>query len=125
MKGNIMRTFYYIFKVNDSLGQEYYVLNNQYIGYVGYYGDHVINIIEGKKKLKYQLYAKSVVTSSKRLHELNCEHKRLTKKFVDDLINEYDVFRFVDDSTWYKEYFPDKNSSESYLKEIGGSKTIR
>lgn len=123
-----MKTFYYIFRVTDNLGSEYYVLNNEYIGYIGWAaGDRVTLIIENSQKIKrkYQLFAKSSEVNSQSLHELNCENRRLTLKEANQIVTDYRAFNYVYDDTYYKVYHPDKNSTDHYLKEVGGEKVIK
>lgn len=121
-----MNTFYYIFEVNDSLGQKYYILNNQYIGYVGFDSQEFLAFLEynAKVKKKYKLFAKSLHTSNKELHELNCNSTRFSLEEINNLMDKYPIFSLSNDNTEYQVYFPNKNSSKSYLKEIDGFKTI-
>ena len=123
---------YYILKVKDTLNQEYYILNNQYIGYVGFDSQEIRSIVEHSKKAeqKYQLYAESGYIAdgsecNQTLHELNCESTRFSHKEVRALMKDHPAFIRSKDRAWYKVYFPNRNSSTSYLQEIGGSKTIK
>lgn len=104
---------YFIFKVHNSLNEKYYVLNNQYIGYIGFDSE------------TYQLYATSSETDDRELHRLNCEDYRFTLDEIKTLRKRTKIFTLSKDKTWYKVYFPSRNSSECYLKEIDGDKTIR
>lgn len=123
-----MKTFYYIFKVTDSLGKEYYILNNRYIGYVGFDSDNFRSLLESRAKITktYKLFAKLKESSSEELHKLNCDSTRFSFKEITDLTNKYkDIVEYALDSTEYEVYFPNKNSSESYLKEVGGESVIK
>jgi hypothetical protein len=123
---------YYLFKVNDSLGQEYYVLNNQYIGYIGCDFNHVRSIIEHVKGLKYNEteyvliaqtnYIEEIHPIENYLHKLNCESTRFTKEEADELIKKIPQFYRNPDNTIYLEYLPNKNSSECWLREKGWAK---
>jgi len=121
---------YYIFRVKDSTGDEYYVLNNQYIGYIGFDSHTLRSILEYRAKnyKKYVLYAESKMISGKvdeKLHKLNCSSTRFTAEEINSLIKETGVFQLSKDKTTYSIYYPDKNSSLCYLKEINGTKTIQ
>ena len=122
---------YYIFKVNDCTGQEYYILNNKYIGYLGFDSDRLRSILEynANVKRKYQLFATSIEIKDsqceKNLHEFNCNDRRFIKEEAIALVNSIHEFSYCDDDIWYEIYFPNKNSSDSYLKEIDGEKTIK
>lgn len=130
---------YYIFRVKDNLDQEYYVLNNQYIGYLGCDHKSVRSIIEWgagentkEKKLiqQYQLYAESgcIADGSEHdaaLHKLNCDSTRFTKREAQNLIHHYPEFIKSKDKAWYKIYYPNKNSTVCHLREMGGIKTIK
>jgi len=111
---------YFIFKVNNSLDEQYYILNNQYIGYVGFDSDSHRGIIES-----YQPYATSSETNDRELHRLNCESYRFTLEEIKTLRNQTKIFTLSKDKAWYQVYFPSRNSSECYLKEIHSDKTIR
>lgn len=112
---------YYIFKVLNSLGQEYFILNNKYIGYMGFDSNRLRSILEYNNGVtkKYQLYASGIISDDEDLHKLNCESTRFSKEEIEALIKEYNgEFKLSKDKSWYKVYYPNKNSSESYLKEI-------
>jgi len=111
---------YFIFKVNNSLDEQYYILNNQYIGYIGLDGDSHRGIIES-----YQPYATSSETNDRELHRLNCESYRFTLEEIKTLRNRTKIFTLSKDKALYQVYFPNRNSSNCYLKEIDGDKTIR
>ena len=132
---------YYIFKVQDNLGQDYYILNNIYIGYVGFDSQYIRSLLEhrrfsGKKgegfvssgygetrrlKQKYQLIAQAFfedyTKAERKLHKWNCASERFAQKEIDFLI-KICKFKRSRDKTWYKVYYPNKNSSESILREI-------
>ena len=123
---------YYVFKVRDSAGEEYYILNNQYIGYVGFDTNFTRSKVEYEKKItkKYQLYAESYYfldngADDQILHSLNCSSQRFNKKEIDQLLTDYYPFIKSRSRIWYRVYFPDRNSSVSYLRQIGGNKTIQ
>ena len=123
---------YYIFKVEDTLGQTYYILNNQFVGYVGFDANELRSITEHSQDVerKYQLFAQSDYLADwsghdRKLHEMNCDSKRFDENSVTELMLDHPVFSLSRDLTWYEVYFPSKNSSRSYLKEIGGTKTIQ
>lgn len=118
---------YYIFKVTDSTNDTYYILNNQYIGYIGFDSEIVRSTLEWGAKVKrnYQLYATSAETNDQSLHDLNCDSHRFNELEIKDLIKLHNIFALSSDPTVYKIYHPNKNSSECYLKEIDGNKTIK
>lgn len=116
---------YYIFKVRTNkpnLVPDYYILNNQYIGYIGTLDpiNRVESILErnaGVNERQYQPFAKGLVAKDEELHELNCASKRLTLEEANALAKKYKLTKSRD-KTWYEVYFPDKHSSDSYLREI-------
>jgi hypothetical protein len=124
LKNNVK---YYLFKVNDSLGQEYYVLNNQFIGYIGFDSNDSRRKEEHDKKIVYNNteyvliaqtnYIEKIHPVENYLHKLNCESTRFTKDEAEDLIKRVCQFYRNPDATIYLEYFPDKNSSECWLRE--------
>lgn len=118
---------YYIFKVTDTADNIYYILNNQYIGYIDFDTERIRSLLEWNAKIEkiYQLYAVSSETGNQDLHKLNCDSYRFDKSEIEKLVNKTKIFKLSTDKTMYKVYFPNKNSSECYLKEIGGEKTIK
>lgn len=118
---------YYIFKVIDSTNDTYYVLNNQYIGYIGFDSEIVRSTLEWGAKVKrnYQLYATSLETNDQNLHKLNCDSHRFNEAEIVKLVDDTKIFKLSTDKTLYKVYFPSRNSSECYLKEIDGIKVIK
>lgn len=121
---------YYIFRVKDSLGQDYYILNNQYIGYLGIDCNVIRSITEQNPERKYQLYAQSDYVEDnglidRELHKLNCASTRFTAKEVKALVKEIGVFKLYRGKEWYKEYFSSRNSSKCWLKEINGDREIK
>lgn len=123
---------YYLFRVKDSLGEEYYILNNQYIGYVGFDSEQIRSALEYQNKVtkKYQLFAESDYipdgsTIDTTLHRLNCASNRFTKEEAEQLVAGKAGFQRKKDRAWYRVYYPSRNSSASYLKEIGGAKVIK
>jgi hypothetical protein len=121
---------YYIFRVKDDLGQDYYILNNQYIGYLGIDTNVVRSIMEQAPERKYQLYAQSDCVEDnglvdRELHKLNCASTRFTAKEVKALIKEMGVFKAYKGKEWYREYFPSRNSSKCWLREVDGTREIK
>lgn len=120
---------YYIFRVQDSLKKEYYIVNNVYIGYINFDGDSIRSGAEyaNNVKRKYQLYAKGELYGepSAQMHELFSNDARLTKEQSDELIDRYCIYRSRDNS--YYEIKHKQNSSECWLEEIEGKnkKTIK
>ena len=127
---------YYLFKVKDNIGQEYYVINNQYIGYLGFDSNKIRRILEWSKsgenlKHQYQLVAQTGWLNNgsekdRECHKFFCNSTRFNDKEIAKFIKNNPDFEMVnDDYTWYEEYYPDNNSSEFYLREIGGGKVIK
>lgn len=118
---------YYIFKVTDTANNNYYILNNQYIGYINFDSDRIRSLLEWNAKVKqsYCLYATSSETGDQDLHKLNCDSYRFNETEIKKLIIKHKIFTLSKDSSVYEVYFPDKGSSKCYLKEIGGSKVIK
>lgn len=141
---------YYIFRVQDNLGQEYYILNNMYIGYVGFDSDHmrsraeyhgfktddffkkiedekIVTMSYGSKskcKRKYQLFAVGDVVNDEDLHKWNCDSKRFSLEEAEKIAQDFRL-TLSKNTTWYEVYYPNKNSSECYLREIGGKQVIK
>lgn len=99
-----------------------------YIGYIGFDSQRIRSLLEhhkvpNKKKLKqkYQLIAKEFfedgARKEKKLHKWNCKSERFTNQEIDYLIKVC-KFKKSYDKTWYEVYYPSKNSSKSYLREI-------
>jgi hypothetical protein len=125
--------FYHIFRVRTNkpdIVPDYYIVNNRYVGYVGYdcaSKNTIRSILENSAKvstkLKFQLIATGGVVDGKELHTLFCEGERLELSGVDALITKYKLKR-TNDETWYKEYFPIKNCSKTLLKTLDGSRIM-
>ena len=117
---------YFIFKVTPSVGKSYYVLNNRYIGYVGFDSNHIRSILEYHAGVKetYQVFAVSKETEDLTLHKDNCVSRRFTLTEIKQLILAIPVFTKSRDKTVYAVYYPNPNNSVFYLKEVGGKKTI-
>ena len=120
---------YYIFKVLPSVGDPYYILNNQYIGYVGFDSDRVRSVLEHEAgiKNKYQRWAESSYIkdnspSDNVLHTLNCSSFRFDEEGAKGLVKTYKEFKRSRDKTIYTIHYPNRNSSESYLKGTGKNK---
>lgn len=120
---------YYLFKVKDSLNQEYYILNNQYIGYIGFDSDNVRARIENEAGLKYNQteyvliaqtnYIEEIHPNEKQLHLLNCGSVRFNEEEKEKLIRDFPQFYRHPDQTVYLIYYPSSNSSECWLREKG------
>ena len=115
---------YHIFKVKPSIGREYYLVNNQYVGYVGCDSSSkntIRSIIENAANITriYQHFAFSEtdVRNDNELHRTFCDGIRLTERQAMKLAIKF-KFKLANDPAWYEVYFPDKNSSESHLREI-------
>jgi hypothetical protein len=119
---------YYLFKVKDCLNQEYYVLNNQFIGYIGFDSHDVRFIIEfnqpefDHKKNEYVLiaetnYIEDGLPNDLYLHRLNCESKRFTKEEADELYKSVSQFYPSGSDAIYCIYYPSPNSSVCWLRE--------
>ncbi len=118
---------YYIFQVKDSGGQNYYVINNVYLGYLGLDCNRVRSILESGAKIqrKYKLIASGDVYLRERaLHDLFSSDKRLTLTEANNLISNYKLKKSYS-RRWYQIVFPNRNSSESKLAEVSsGFKTV-
>lgn len=120
---------YYIFKVKDAIGQIYYIVQNRYIGYIGFDSQHTRSIIEysvkskTKAKDKYFLIAVSDKESSD-LHKYFCENQRFTELEIKEIINKY-FFTTINDPNPYLVYYPEKNCSKSWLRCERNGKEIR
>ena len=123
---------YYIFKVRTNkpdIIPDYYILNNRYIGYVGFDSGGPQNSLRPKleyhAKIKntYQLFAMGEVKNDEKLHKIFFESERMNFEKISKLIKKYDFIEHEDD-TWYKEYYPNKNSSQSILKAVDYTKVI-
>ncbi len=108
------------------MGDSYYILNNQYIGYVGFDSDRVRSLLEHSAgiKNKYQRWAESPhiednSTDDASLHLLNCASTRFNDKEVKDLIVRFKQFKRSRDKTLYTIHYPNRNSSVCYLKGTG------
>jgi hypothetical protein len=64
-------------------------------------------------------------TNAQFCNKLNCASTRFTKEQADQLFVEVPGFWLSRDKAWYKIYYPNKNSSECYLRQMGGTKTIK
>lgn len=116
---------YYLFKVFPSVGKPYFVLNNQYIGYIGFDSNRLRSILESQAKIKYkyQLYAESPfipdgTETDKALHHLNCTSTRFDTKTLKVLLELCPVFKKSKSRTLYEVYYPNRNSSACYLREV-------
>lgn len=49
----------------------------------------------------------------------------MESKEANQIVKEYRAFEYVHDDTYYEIYHPKKNSTDNYLREIDGTKTIR
>lgn len=138
---------YYIFRVRDSLRQEYYIFNNQYIGYIdfdsqymrskaeyhGYTEDQFTEALidngnmltidyspKNKCKRKYQIFAEGEVLDHKierKFHKMNCNSERFTLRAAEKYVKEGGL-TISDDETWYEVYYPSPNSSKCHLREV-------
>lgn len=118
---------YYIFQVKNSIGQIYYIVNNQYLSYVGFDSCRIRSLLEyhAKIKKKYKLFSVGNVARDYELHKIFCDDKRLTLKEVTDLTKIYKLKKSYS-KKWYQIVYPKKNSSESTLAEIkSGFKIIK
>lgn len=124
--------FYYLFKVKTNkphIIPEYYILNNRYIGYIGFDSGGPMNSLRpkleylAKIKNEYKLIAKGEVSNDVELHKLNCESERLDLDRSNGIINRYKLSLY-DDGRWYKEYYPFKGSSKTFLKSTDDSMII-
>ena len=114
---------YYIFKVKDSANQNYYIINNMYLGYVGFDSNEIRSILEwnAKIKRKYKLIASgNVLSGDSYLHRIFCDSKRFTLQQANDLIKQYKLEKSYS-RKWYQVVNPDPNSSESKLAETASS----
>jgi hypothetical protein len=111
---------YYIFEVTDSTGDTYFVINNRYIGYVGFDTDFLRGMLEHNANVKRK-YKKIAIISedSEELHDLFCASKRFTSLEISRLLERYKHHTFEDDIQ-YEVFYPNRNSSESYLKSECG-----
>jgi hypothetical protein len=121
---------YYVFKVKDSLNGEYFVLNNQHIGYVGFDCQFIRSILEYNANIKRKYQCISVTDfimdnceTDRILHKYNCESKRFNKKEIISIIKKY-KFKKTNDKRWYEIYYPFENSSHSVLREIVENKNV-
>lgn len=128
---------YYIFKVTDSIKREYFIVNNVYIGYVGFDSNWLRCILEynGKVRVepvKYNLYAQGEVPNGspneRLLHKLFSGSERLAIEEVKTLCKTIPQLKKTTKKEYsvdYEIYYPQKNCSISYLREIRGElKTI-
>jgi hypothetical protein len=122
---------YYIFKVIPTLGKPYYVLNNQYIGYIGCDSNYARLEMECSAGIThtYQLYAQSKYLKDNspidhKLHTINCNSTRFSNRQINQLLRTYKVFKKTNDRTIYEEYYPVPRSSSCILRSLDGKKTI-
>ena len=120
--------FYYLFKVRTNkpeLIPDYYILNNRYIGYIGYDSYYIRSILETNAKIKnqYQLIAIGNSPDFDEVHDLFCKSHRFTEEGVNEFIEKY-KFQRTKCEDWYKEYYPIKNSSETILKSVDENKVV-
>lgn len=112
---------YYIFRVKDSVGQEYYVVNNTYLGYLMFDSNRIRSILEynhsPKITRKYQSFAIGVVKNDSELHKLFCDNERLTKKEATEIAERFKL-KLSKNKKWYEIVYPNKNSSATELREV-------
>jgi hypothetical protein len=113
---------YYILKVTTSkpdVVPDYYVVNNQYMGYVGFDSQFLRSLLENNAKIKntYQVFASGEAEEKGSLHEAFCHDARFSKKEAEKLVKEYSLKKCLD-KTRYQVYCPNRNSSKSVLREI-------
>jgi hypothetical protein len=115
---------YYIFRVENSIGEIYYLLNNQFIGYIGFDSNRERAEIEYKTGVKntYVLVGTANFNDIKdrKYHKLNCDSHRFTNEEYQKIKND---FTLCSDPTIYEIYYPSPNSSVHYLREKGGKST--
>lgn len=115
---------YYIFKVRANkpeLVSDHYIVNNMYIGYVGFDSQHIRSILEYNAGIKFEyspVAVGDITVDDSELHRLACDDDRLDEQGVYRLLNKYSDLKLVNDDTWYEVYYPKKNSSESILREV-------
>ena len=111
---------YYIFEVTDSTGATYFIVNNKYIDYVGFDSDVLRSLLEHNAKVKRKYKKLAIISEdSEELHELFYKSVRLTASETIKLLNKYKYDGFDDDAE-YEVFYPNRNSSESYLKSACG-----
>jgi len=115
--------FYYIFKVKTSrpdLVPDHYIVNNRYIGYVGFDSYHIRSILEYNKNIKYQyqVFSSGEVAEDSELHKLFSSSVRFDENEATRLTDQYNLKKSKD-KIWYEVYYPNKNSSKSHLREVG------
>jgi hypothetical protein len=114
---------FYIFKVKPSVGRQYYVVNNCYLGYLGFDSDPVRSILEynAKVTLIYQLYASGTIKTGLAaydlFHNLFCTNARLSIQEARRLQYNHNL-TLSKNKKWYKIVFPNPNSSEQELREV-------
>jgi hypothetical protein len=126
---------YYIFRVTDSIGQTYFVLNNFCLGYVGFDCNRNRALTEYNSNItqvKYNLFAQAEIPqgtgSDKMLHDLFCKSTRFTSEEIESLYKSVPHFAKTTEEQYsinYEIYYPNTQSSHCYLKEIGGEKIIQ
>ena len=117
---------YYIFKVKNSIGQTYYIVNNCYLGYVGIEcGEKVWlrSLLEHNAKItrQYKLFAKGNVNNHSELHKIFCDNERFDKGRAIKLQKKFKL-KLSKNKDWYKVVFPDPNCSASKLEKVNKKK---
>lgn len=118
---------YYLFKSKDSLGQEYYILNNQYIGYIGFDHDYDRARKENEAGLKYNQTEYILVAQTNWIEDIHpverylhlqfCSSVRFNEVGKEKLIQDVPQFYRHPDQTVYIIYYPNPNSTECWLRE--------
>ena len=109
----------------------YYKLNNQYVGYVDlilhsrlrsktwWVLEEEDGLIRHYKPI-YHLFCENNSQQDNTLHIKNCNADMMTAGEVRKLVKSTNdpKFKKIVGAPWYEVYYPDKNSSETVLKEI-------
>ena len=124
---------YYIFRVQANEGPDCYIINNKYVGYLGVllnFSDSHDSPTNRCLKKKYQVFASGELSGNehKDMRELMCAHDATGRHTLEEARNIAKQFKLKlsSDDTWYEVYYPNKNSTESYLREISDTQqTVR
>jgi hypothetical protein len=110
---------YYIFQVKDSVGKNYYVINNRWLGYLGFDGNYFRATMETyiKPLRTYKLFASGAVKGDQELHQRFCDSERFNLKEAKSIARRFKL-KLSRSKKWYEIVFPNPKSSESRLKEI-------